>query len=377
MNYEEKYNEALKDMRVIYPNLKGDAKLAVEHAFPELAESEDERIRKWIVKFLVEQYPECWKDKKNKMLAYLEKQKEKVVDKEGMYYYLGGKFIYCGYPATEDNPYDFAMSQQEGKQKENPKSADSIPSDCVSDAKCEDRWHKVGDSLPDNGRLVLAQDCLGNTLLARYDGEGNWEVSVYDKDDYYCRNTITKWCEIPSEKQKEQKPITESKRLANEVIEYLIRCGYSPVLKDDSKKEHFHIDIPRHEDDFWHSEEYKHCRSVLGEYYMEGDYGGDTYTLYIWRVKKEQKPAEWSEEDRLHYANVLEALEYVKGCKSDYDKIEAVKSDIAWFKSLKPHWKPSEEHLSALLAVFNDPNNIGSQTCQLALTDLYEQLKKL
>lgn len=41
------------------------------------------------------------------------------------------------------------------------------------------------------------------------------------------------------------------------------------------------------------------------------------------------------------------------------------------------HWKPSEEHLSALLAIFNDPNNIGSQTCQLALTDLYEQLKKL
>lgn len=41
------------------------------------------------------------------------------------------------------------------------------------------------------------------------------------------------------------------------------------------------------------------------------------------------------------------------------------------------HWKPTEEHLSALLAVFNDPDNIGSQTCQLALTDLYEQLKKL
>lgn len=94
-------------------------------------------------------------------------------------------------------------------QKENPKTADSIPSDCVSDAKCEDRWLKVGDFLPDNGRLVLAQDCLGNTLLARYDGEGNWEVSVYDNDDYYCRNTITKWCEIPSEKQKESLHISE------------------------------------------------------------------------------------------------------------------------------------------------------------------------
>lgn len=43
----------------------------------------------------------------------------------------------------------------------------------------------------------------------------------------------------------------------------------------------------------------------------------------------------------------------------------------------EPSWKPSEYHLSALLAVLNDPDNIGSQTCQLALTDLYEQLKKL
>lgn len=41
------------------------------------------------------------------------------------------------------------------------------------------------------------------------------------------------------------------------------------------------------------------------------------------------------------------------------------------------HWKPTEVQMSALLAIFNDPNNIDSQTCQLALTDLYEQLKKL
>lgn len=69
-------------------------------------------------------------------------------------------------------------------------------------------------------------------------------------------------------------------------------------------------------------------------------------------LEKEQKPAEWSEEDRLHYANVLEALEYVKGCKSDYDKIEAVKSDIAWFKSLpkrfnlqpKQEWNKKDEN---------------------------------
>lgn len=51
---------------------------AIELAFPELAESEDERIRKHIVKFIDEQYPTHGnlKDEKDKMFAYLEKQKE-------------------------------------------------------------------------------------------------------------------------------------------------------------------------------------------------------------------------------------------------------------------------------------------------------------
>ena len=56
---------------------------------------------------------------------------------------------------------------------------------------------------------------------------------------------------------------------------------------------------------------------------------------------------------------------------------EQVKSWLAWLKSLRPHWKPSEEQMSALLAVLNDPDNIGSQTCQLALNELYDNLKKL
>lgn len=62
------------------------------------------------------------------------------------------------------------------------------------------------------------------------------------------------------------------------------------------------------------------------------------------RKLKEQKP-EWSEEDRLHYVNVLEALEYVKGCKSDYDKIEAIISDIDWLKSLPERFnlQPKQE----------------------------------
>ena len=87
----------------------------------------------------------------------------------------------------------------------------------------------------------------------------------------------------------------------------------------------------------------------------------------------EPKPAEWSEEDEKMLARIIE-----RG-QSQIQMFETglLPEHIAWLKSLRPSWKPSEEHLSALLAIFNDPNNIGSQTCQLALSDLYEQLKKL
>lgn len=98
MNTEEKakaYDEALEDMRVIYPNLKGDAKLAVEHAFPELAESEDERIRKAIKRY-IENVPDTYRFAygvgKKEMLSYIKKQK---INTEGDF----GRGYNCGYEA--------------------------------------------------------------------------------------------------------------------------------------------------------------------------------------------------------------------------------------------------------------------------------------
>lgn len=84
MTNEEKakaYDEALENMRVIYPNLKGDAKLAVEHAFPQLreSESEDERIRKEIVDIVEAYRANCVYEGTHRFddcLTYLEKQKD-------------------------------------------------------------------------------------------------------------------------------------------------------------------------------------------------------------------------------------------------------------------------------------------------------------
>lgn len=132
------------------------------------------------------------------------------------------------------------------KQKENPKSSDSIPADCVSDAKCGNSWYKVGDPL-------------------------------------------------------------EGKKRADEVLAYLIKSGYRPILKDNLDQKHFQIKIPRHKEDFFQSTEYKHCREILDEYYYEGDFAGDVYTLYVLR-QKEQKPAEWSEEDWDRYDCIIDVL---------------------------------------------------------------------
>jgi hypothetical protein len=263
--------EAIKELRGFIGQLTEGCQEVIKVLVPELCESEDEEIRRAIVE-TIKQCPYDFLNPKNrdKMLAYLEKQKE------------------------------------------NPKTADSIPSDCASDAKCEDRWHKVGDSLPDNGRLVLANDCLGNILLARYDGEGNWEVSVYDNEDYYCRNTITKWCEIPSEKQKEPENTSAS------------------------------VMIPS-----------------------------------CWEVEqKEQKPAEWSEEDDQLIGFIFDLLNDLVWRKDwAMSKEECLKR----LKSLRPSWKPSEEQMRILNWAANGmvDKSIAAPEMRAVLRELYEQLKAL
>ena len=101
-------------------------------------------------------------------------------------------------------------------------------------------------------------------------------------------------------------------------------------------------------------------------------------------IKEKFKPTTgWSEEDEKLLDFWLDVIDR-NDWRMDENFCKASREFINWLKSLRPvskdslqSWKPSEAHLSALLAVLNDPNNIGSQTCQLALTDLYEQLNKL
>ena len=277
MDYEKKYKEALEVMRQwIAPcHTKEQLDTLRKSVFPELGESEDERI------------------------------KEKILE--------------CVSLAGTLNDLEKVRAYLE-KQKENPKTADSIPSDCVSDVKCEDRWHKVTDSLPDNGRLVLAQDCLGNTLLARYDGEGNWEVSVYDNNDYYCRNTITKWCEIPSEKQKEQKPVEYlDKEKVFDIMRQLTRLSGSDRL-------------PLESDEYVLVDKITRMVRDLLDYPIE------------------QKPAEWSEYDTQIIQGIINDIEYAKSIALPEGKT-ACDEQLIWLKSLRP--QPQGTYKQIVHSIYN------------------------
>ena len=76
MNYEEKYKQALKKAKGIYIDATKEHCAHtdwLESIFPELAESEDERIRKEIIDFVVDNTI-CKDGRREKYLAWLEKQ---------------------------------------------------------------------------------------------------------------------------------------------------------------------------------------------------------------------------------------------------------------------------------------------------------------
>ena len=101
----KKYDEALEWMREVYPTLTGAAKEDAEHYFPELKESEDERIRKEIISFLQDDIDRIncrvsgdYDDRDEddiehqnwckKAIAYLEKQREQP--QEELVYRMNG-----------------------------------------------------------------------------------------------------------------------------------------------------------------------------------------------------------------------------------------------------------------------------------------------
>ena len=67
------------------------------------------------------------------------------------------------------------------------------------------------------------------------------------------------------------------------------------------------------------------------------------------------------------------------GLRDFYDNVKVKCKEAKEYDKMFPQtqWKPSDEQMSLLQAIINEPNNAASESCQIVLREVLEQLKKL
>lgn len=105
MNYEQKYKEALAWVESIYPELNHEHQMKAETFFPELAESEDERVREDILAFVKREGQHIDKYKWHKWIAWLEKLKVFSEHGDGLYYFGNNGFTYVCNPIWDNSSW--------------------------------------------------------------------------------------------------------------------------------------------------------------------------------------------------------------------------------------------------------------------------------
>ena len=101
--------------------------------------------------------------------------------------------------------------------------------------------------------------------------------------------------------------------------------------------------------------------------------------------QKEQKPAEWSEEDADMLNCCISSIEEAKENRYAYKETDGDTSydrEIDWLKDLHPSWKPSDDQMNRLCAVVDAAirkhnESVSGYEPARVLKSLYEDLKKL
>ena len=121
------------------------------------------------------------------------------------------------------------------------------------------------------------------------------------------------------------------------------------------------------------SEEDEKVRDSIIEYIDSGNiYATSKVNMISWlKYLHPQPKAEWSEEDKKQIRQI-ERIAQEAGCtKKLQEKIHS------WLKSLRPSWKPTEEQMSSLLKAEGKMRELRFIAIASHLAELYEQLKKL
>ena len=283
MDYKKKYKEALERAKEIKSKLlllhlsTESCKAVSEYIdtiIPELSESEDEKIRKWLIKETHRLHDSAIKlmyqediDKTEAALAWLEKQKEEE------------EMITVSKEAWDENAKDsFEKGIKVGMIRQQKEQKPSINIDQLK------------------------------SLMLQY-----LQEAASEKDDSDIEADTDKWARKILGYDFEQKPAEWSE----EDERMLSRC----VKSIESSKQ------------FADSDTFKKAK--------------DKEINWLENRIKSFRPIkqEWSEEDEHRRKDAIYFLESAKKHYADTSEIEKT---IDWLKSLRPHWKPSEEQMKAL-----------------------------
>lgn len=409
MDYEKMYKAVLKTAtQWIKDGCSDKEKICLESVFPELRESEDERIRKWMVELVESQMPKTFIEvKKQDVFAWLERQKEqKPAQSEEEKEYvrtlkgLVSDFIRdSGGGITDVEYYQNICDWLDGRHiEQKPAEWDDYTKtnlgraiQIIKDARGTLHGYQTDDGIYECDKAIEA---LEHFLYRGLEIEKSAEWSEEDEE-------MLNSCICSIEESKENRYAykeTDGDTSYDHEIAWLKslpeRFNPQPNIEicphSIKSKSYLETDYPIEQKPAERSLEDDHIIGFVYDLLNEIEWKDD------WAMSKDeclqllsnyipQKPAEWSEEDEIYLQDALWCVEKAeKSCKDEEDK-GSCWSAKRWLKSLRPvskeslqpHWKPSEHQMSMLLAVVNDPNNAGSESCYISLKSLYNDLKKL
>ena len=388
MDYKEKVIAILNSKE-----LSKEQKEKLEEIFPELKESEDERIRKEILELVIQSSAILDKQNQNSMIAWLEKQGEqkpvdvepkfkvgdwcidnedgtifqilKVLDNTYTYKTNEGKEYYCPHYSLENDARIWTV-------------ADAKPGDVLHSPshrliwiyKDNEHYHAcvnmnyVTENVATDGLIYIPNDACPatkdeQTILFAKMKEAGYEWDAEKKIPKKIENEI----EIPfGAKDSELQEVT-----------YYIPKGFYAEIGDDEvviKKGEKPTEKP-----IWYDNMDDLIADGMIDEIQKSDLPeGSKHNRIYWINKhRVQSKQEWSEEDKNRFNNLIFLVECSK--ENDATK-EGFIRFINKLKSLRHQntWKPSDEQMEQLgwIAKQNKDNMIGKE-----LMSLYQNLKKL
>ena len=441
MNYEKKYKEALEIARKINSG-EGvpapDGWTICEVIFPELKESEDEKIRKTIIRFFVDNYPnetEMYDGTVTvgDVIAWLEKQGRIIEEYEDKLNRISCESFDKGYEAAlerqgeqKDSVVDFKakdwyVSKVDGKihnihhsvDKVEPKfkvgnwivnnqtSTNYLVKSIIDDKYClwpldseiegflwivdvDSEYHlwtiqdaKDGKVLSFNDdTIVIFKDLYSSTTFHSYCHieDGVFDISKDEMPDWWEGKGFH-----PATKEQRELLFQKMKEAGYEWNEKEKRPIKVPKTKEETGILKQLID---EEKSAWDEEDVHNIQHIDSVLFYDKDLQEDTRTrLRNWikslkdRVQPQPKQ-EWNKAGR----NYLEAAIAFIEQNNQFNYWNGVykKDVITFLRNLRPQntWKPSEEQMEALANALSLAKNCGEENA-FDLRTLYEQLKKL